>query len=223
MIKKSTWIVLGVLAVVIVAFLLIQSNTAEEETPELPTPTFQPTLLALDDQAIQTITYRQIDLEEIKLERVATLEWEVTSHPESLITAGKVEELLSYLSDLRIISTLPDPPPLEDIGLQEPVRAFIIEFENGDSYTIEIGIQTPLNNGYYARVDDGEIIIIPLMNVDQAVNVMINASIPPTPTPDPEATTPLPDDEITPTVEDSTITPEEEPTVTPTAEIEDEG
>jgi hypothetical protein len=199
MIKRSTLIVLGVLVVLIIGYLLLQSNTAEDQPPELPTPTLQPTLRSLDDQDIVKITYAQIDLDEIVIERVDTLEWVSISHPEGSMTAGKIEELLSYLSDLQVMSQLPDPPPLEEIGLQEPVRAFLIEFDDGSVYSLKIGIPTPLNTGYYVLTENGEVIVLPMMNIDQAVNLLITATTPPTPTPDPENTPSLEETEIAPT------------------------
>jgi len=125
----------------------------------------------------------------IKLEKIDTLEWIITTHPDGQVTAGNVEEILSYLSNLELISILSSTPSLEEIGLDEPVNTLRFEYEDGTSYTITIGMVTTLNDGYYAQVDDYEMaVVLPLYNIDLVISLMNNATLPPTPTPTVEAT-----------------------------------
>ncbi len=196
MIKKSTIIVVGVLAVLIVAFILLNNRTPEPVN-DLPTPTAPEMLKELDDQKLSKIIFKQIDLDTIEFKKIDTLEWTVTTHPEGQITAGKIEELLSIFSNVRILSTLNEPPRTSEIGLEEPLQTIVFEFEDSSTYTIEIGIASPINDGYYARIDGEKIVILPITNINQAVNIFTAATISPTPTPDPEATVELPDESAT--------------------------
>jgi len=187
--KKTTWIILGVFIVVLVGFLLLQNvENDSTETPE-PTSTPAPALRSLDDQDLKAIVLEESGVQTIKLERVDTLEWIVTTHPEGQVTAGNVEEILSYLSNLELISILSSTPPLEEIGLDEPVNTLRFEYDDGTSYTITIGMVTTLNDGYYAQVDDYEMaVVLPMGYIDQVIALMNTATLPPTPTPTVEAT-----------------------------------
>lgn len=187
--KKTTWIILGVFIVVLVGFLLLQNvENDSTETPE-PTSTPAPALRSLDDQDLKAIVLEESGVQTIKLERVDTLEWIVTTHPEGQVTAGNVEEILSYLSNLELISILSSTPPLEEIGLDEPVNTLRFEYDDGTSYTITIGMVTTLNDGYYAQVDDYEMaVVLPMGYIDQVIALIYTATLPPTPTPTVEAT-----------------------------------
>ncbi len=187
--KKTTWIILGVFIVVLVGFLLLQNvENDSTETPE-PTSTPAPALRSLDDQDLKAIVLEESGSQTIKLEKIDTLEWIITTHPEGQVTAGNVEEILSYLSNLELISILSSTPSLEEIGLDEPVNTLRFEYEDGTSYTITIGMVTTLNDGYYAQVDDYEMaVVLPLDNIDLVISLMNNATLPPTPTPTVEAT-----------------------------------
>jgi len=187
--KKNTWIILGVFIVVLVGFLLLQNVEIDStETPE-PTSTPAPALRSFDDQDLKAIVLEKSGSQTIKLEKIDTLEWIITTHPDGQVTAGNVEEILSYLSNLELISILSSTPSLEEIGLDEPVNTLRFEYEDGTSYTITIGMVTTLNDGYYAQVDDYEMaVVLPLYNIDLVISLMNNATLPPTPTPTVEAT-----------------------------------
>jgi len=187
--KNNTWIILGVFIVVLVGFLLLQNVEIDStETPE-PTSTPAPALRSFDDQDLKAIVLEKSGSQTIKLEKIDTLEWIITTHPDGQVTAGNVEEILSYLSNLELISILSSTPSLEEIGLDEPVNTLRFEYEDGTSYTITIGMVTTLNDGYYAQVDDYEMaVVLPLYNIDLVISLMNNATLPPTPTPTVEAT-----------------------------------
>jgi len=187
--KNNTWIILGVFIIVLVGFLLLQNVEIDStETPE-PTSTPAPALRSFDDQDLKAIVLEKSGSQTIKLEKIDTLEWIITTHPDGQVTAGNVEEILSYLSNLELISILSSTPSLEEIGLDEPVNTLRFEYEDGTSYTITIGMVTTLNDGYYAQVDDYEMaVVLPLYNIDLVISLMNNATLPPTPTPTVEAT-----------------------------------
>ena len=187
--KKTTWIILGVFIVVLVGFLFLRNvENDPTETPE-PTSTPAPALRSLDDQDLIAIVLEESGSQTIKLEKVNTLEWIVATHPEGQVSAGNVEEILSYLSNLELISILSSTPSLEEIGLDEPVNTLRFEYEDGTSYTIIIGMVTTLMDGYYAQVDYYEMaVVLPMDYIDQVISLMNNATLPPTPTPTVEAT-----------------------------------
>ncbi len=185
--KKSTWMALGVFALVLIAFLVVQNiESAPDETP-LPTAT--PALRALDDQDIAEIDYEDMQDVSIVLEQVEPLTWTSPTDPEAQITAGYIEQLMSYFSGLSIISTLPADTPLEDVGLDKPQYTITFVMEDGSTYKLDVGNPTPMSDGYYTWVDESKIVVLPVSNLEYIPTFMYIITTPPTATPDPEAST----------------------------------
>jgi hypothetical protein len=185
--KRTTWIFLGVFILVLAGFLLIQNIEKNKEAPVEDTGstlTPVPSLRSFDDQELYAIVYKEAGEISIRLEKVDTLEWTVTTHPEGQVTAGNIEEILSYLSNMELISVLSSPPSLSDVGLDDPEKALQIEYEEGTTYTISIGTATAFTDGYYAQVDDYDtVVVLPIAYVDQVITLLNETTRPPTPTP----------------------------------------
>jgi hypothetical protein len=184
--KKTTWIALGTFVLLLIAFLISQNiETAPEETP---VPTEQPTLRTLDDQDIVNIIYTDSSGNTIELERMEDLAWTSPTHPDAPVTAGNIEELISNLSGLSILSSLPSDVALGDYGLDTPSFTITFTFEDKITYQIEIGSPTALSDGYYARLDDNEILVLPTSTIEYLPTLMIKITVPPTATPNLETT-----------------------------------
>ena len=184
--KKSTWIALGAFALVLIAFLI--SQKIEPAPVETPVPTVEPTLRGLDDQEIAEIEYTDITGTTIVLEKVEALSWTSPTDPAAVVTAGNIEELLSYFSELRILSTLPADTALESVGLDEPLYSITFVMEDESTYRIEVGAPTAMSDGYYAWINKSEILVLPLTTMETIPTVMYTIVTPPTVTPEPEPT-----------------------------------
>ena len=187
--KKTTWIALGAFALVLIAFLVLQNN--ESAPVETPVPTLEPTLRGLDDQQITEIEYTDSTGVTIALEKVEALTWVSPTDPEAQVTAGKIEQLLSYLSDLSIMSTLPADTALDDLGLNEPLYSISFVLEDESTYRIEVGAPTAMSDGYYAWVDESEILVLPAATIETIPGLMYTIVSPPTATPELEPATTL--------------------------------
>ncbi|MCB2203073.1 DUF4340 domain-containing protein [bacterium] len=182
--KKSTWIVLEAFVLILIAYLVIQN--APPAVEETPTPTAQPTLRYLDDMDIQSITYTDADGAPITVEKDAELLWHSPTDPEANVTAGKIEELIANLSELRLLSTLPEDASMAALGLAQPTFTIEFGFEDQSTYLIEIGDETPLGDGYYARIDQGKIVALPAESVNQVHTIFFDFIAEPTHTPPPD-------------------------------------
>lgn len=184
--KKTTWFALGAFALLLIAFLV--SQNIESAPVETPVPTDTPALQVLDDQDIAEIDYEDMQDVTIVLKQVEPLTWTSPTDPEAQITAGYIEQLLSYFSGLNIISTLPADTPLEDLGLDTPLYSITFVMEDGSTYKLDVGDPTPMSDGYYTWIDESEIVVLPVSNMEYIPTIMYIITTPPTATPDPEAT-----------------------------------
>jgi hypothetical protein len=82
-----------------------------------------------------------------------------------------------------VLSTLPEGTSLADVGLEEPVFTIEFVFEDDSTYLLEIGNVTPLGDGYYARIDQSEIVALPADSVSQVHTIFFDFITEPTPTP----------------------------------------
>jgi len=184
--KKSTWIALGAFALVLIAFLV--SQNMESAPVETPVPTVEPTLREVDDQEISEIEYTDSTGVTIVLAKVEALTWTSPTNPEAQVTAGNIEELLSYLSGLSILSTLPSDTALDQIGLDEPLYSITFVMEDESTYRIDVGDPTAMSDGYYAWIDENEVKVLPLSTIEYIPTLMYTIITPPTATPEPETT-----------------------------------
>ena len=85
------------------SFFFIRRLFPAKEEPVEPTATPH-VLQSLDDQALKSIIYHRPGWETVvQLDKVDTLMWTVATHPDGVVTAGNVEEIISYLSELQIL------------------------------------------------------------------------------------------------------------------------
>jgi hypothetical protein len=122
----------------------------------------------------------------ILLEKVEALTWTSPTNPEAQVTAGKIEQLLAYLSDLSILSTLPSDTALDQLGLNEPIYSINFIMQDESTYRIEVGAPTAMSDGYYAWVDESEILVLPTTTMETIPGLMYTIVLPPTATPEPE-------------------------------------
>lgn len=180
--KRTTWIVLAAFVLLLTAFLVDQN--VEPALMETPVPTAQPALRNLDDQDIQSITYVDADNTSIILEKEGELTWISPTDPDATLSAGNIEELIANLSELTVLATMTQNISLSDLWLDEPVFTVKFIFEDdGSAYFIEIGNVTPFGDGYYARIDRGEIVVLPADSISQVRSIFLDFITDPTPTP----------------------------------------
>jgi hypothetical protein len=181
--KKSTWIMLGIFAVLLAAFLLYPKIAPSDEEPVEPTAT--PHILkSLDDQALKSILYESPEGETIQLDKVDTLSWTVATHPDGVVTAGNVEEIISYLSGLKILSEVTDDNTLSEVGLDNPQQSITFVYEDGSEYALAFGNLTVLGDGYYTLVNGQDIVVLPDGGIAQLGSLFDAIIHPPTPTPE---------------------------------------
>lgn len=208
MIKRNTWILL-VLFAVLVGFALFQKyKPASEEPDEDATPTETVAavefLFPAEEGIVTSILIESKDGELIGVER-SDAGWVVTRPVEANADQGPVEAAASQATALTILDRLDIDPAAA--GLESPVYTITIGFTSGDTFTAEIGDETPIGSGYYARKDDGDVLVITKDGLDALLNLLwfspalATETPPPSETPTPTST---PSESATP---EATATP----------------
>lgn len=190
MIRKSTWVVLGVFIVLAAAAILFRWSP--QSPIKLSTATPVSTAAAYVLSGITSPEVTALTLQSIegptRLVRNEDLTW--TRNEEGIVGAGKVEEVLANLLTIRVLTELAPDYALDSIGLNPPAQ--VIEINTaGRTVQIAIGDLTPTGTGNYIQVDSQPAVVVSKFAVETILQTFANA-VPSTPTPETMENTPAP-------------------------------
>lgn len=110
--------------------------------------------------------------------------WELAQPAEARADQGAAEAAASQVTTMRILDTVPDVDP-GIVGLKEPEYILTVEFTGGGERTVDVGVVTPSESGYYVRAPDDRIVIVSRSAVDALLGLLTNPPYLETPTPAP--------------------------------------
>ena len=122
--------------------------------------------------------------------------WELREPVEAAADQGAAEAAATQITTMRILDTVPDIDP-EIVGLEVPEAVLTVKFTSGEERTVDIGVVTPTESGYYIRDTEGNVAIVSKSAIDSLLGILIAPPYLETPTPAPE----------TGTATDATVTP----------------
>ena len=97
--------------------------------------------------------------------------WALLEPVEAPAEQGAAEAAASQVTTMRILDTVPDVDP-EIVGLAEPAYVLIVEFTGEVERTVDIGVITPTESGYYVRDEDGRVVIVSRSAVDAVLGLL---------------------------------------------------
>jgi hypothetical protein len=108
---------------------------------------------------------------------------------------SRIEAAISQVESLQITTQLENPPAPDVVGLDSPAYQIEVTLGDGSTQKAFIGDQTPTQNGYYARVENGPVVVVEKIGVENIVDLVANPPAVLTPTPtagEGTTTTPVP-------------------------------
>lgn len=168
MIRRQTWIFLAIFGLVL-AFTVYLNHKPSNPGDETPIPTEIPRLFP--DWAVESI--RSIEIvtgaENFRLQQNQDASWRL-ANSEQPLRQGRVQELLAYLSTLRILSSLVSAPPPEATGLANPEIQISIIKEDSTT-VVRIGSLTSTRSGYYIQIDDQLPVIVSRAAIESMLEI----------------------------------------------------
>jgi hypothetical protein len=180
-IRKPAWIA-------ILIFILLAAITLflEKRGNDLPfnqktsTPTIYKVVINSEID-ITRVILKTID-HEIVVIKDANLGWKVISPPDNADSVGIFQEKLSEILSLKVYRMLSSNTSDELLGLNKhPSLDILLEYSDGQKDTILIGDQTPIESGYYARLQNGEAVILNKISVENILDIFTQFFTTPTP------------------------------------------
>jgi hypothetical protein len=107
----------------------------------------------------------------VEIARGADNAWKLTQPIESKADQGAAEAAASQITTMSILDTVPEIDP-KLVGLETPEYVLTVNFTNGVERTVDIGVITPTESGYYVRDAEGKVIIISRSAIDSLLALL---------------------------------------------------
>ncbi len=188
MMRRSTWIVLGIF-VLLIGFTLVyqryQANNPAATPTFATTPTAPPAMLySLSDTQIKDIkiadnTGSYIDL----YQDSNSASWAIEGVPAGQADSTKIKSISTDLLALQVQETLANTVSLAAVGLETPTYTITLTTTLNQALITYVGTPTAIGTGYYVRQNDGQIMIVDKSSLDPILNALKEPPLLPTPTP----------------------------------------
>jgi hypothetical protein len=182
MVKRSTWILLAVLALATGAYFLIKGQSSKNNKLA-PTPTLSSYLITQSDGALQSLRIYDNEGNNFRMQRDLSKTWVITAPTSGAADQGLAGGAETQAGALRIILALDSPPAPVTLGLTDAAHTMELGFVNGKSHKIEVGNLTPTSSGYYVRFDGRKIYVVSQSGIDALINLLKAPPFPATATP----------------------------------------
>ncbi len=170
------------------------NRQGETKAVEEATPTPEEAFIFTEaDGMISSIEVKPAEGETVRIARNAENVWAVILPIEAEADQGMSEAAASQLTALPVTGRIEAGKSPGIFGFDNPAYVIAVEFKNGKKHSLEIGDATPSGNGYYARLDQGEILITETNGIEALLQLQTFPPYLNTPVPTAEATdTPAP-------------------------------
>jgi hypothetical protein len=194
MIKRSTWVLLVILALAVGAYFLV-NNQASKGKSLTPSATPGSFLITQAEGILQSLHIVDAKGNAFQMQRDLSKQWVITAPSSGAADQGLAGAAETQVGALSILTTLSPTSDLSTLGLSSPAYTIDLVFVNGTIHKIEVGNLTPTSSGYYVRFDGGKIYVVEKSGIDSLVNLLTSPPFPATATPVPalETATPVPE------------------------------
>jgi hypothetical protein len=177
MIRKQTWILLGVFVILIGLAFYLQKNPLKNSAALTPSPTASVSILKDWTSAdIIQIDYQDSQGAILHLKQVTSGNWSL--EPEGKpVELGKVEEIRTQILDTQVVTFLDTGADLASIGVNAPLETITLTNTKGDKAVIQIGAKTPIATGYYIRINQNTPVVVNNYSIESILDALKTANL----------------------------------------------
>jgi hypothetical protein len=184
MIRRSTWIILLVFLVWLGGAWYFQKYQAEKAAAVTPTVARKLLFEGVDQEQISGIEITSALGQTFAVAKDQDGNWVIEGFTAADTNTYQIEDMLSQLSNLTILSELDPSLALESVGLKVPIYTLKLTLQDGQQRIVQLGNVTPTGSGYYAKKENSTVAVVTKYVVDNLINYLDN---PPLATPVPTA------------------------------------
>lgn len=184
MIRRTTWIALGLFLVLLVVALYLQRNPPSTEVEATPTIALRLMEGVLPEDLVAVTIARDGDTP-VTLSRASGGAWRLAGVSAEETAQTRVETALAQLVPLPVLSTIDADVDPVTVGLAPPEVVITFETGAGERFSLEVGDQTPTGGGYYVRLEGDPPHVVGAPAVENAIGFVDDPPLVPTPEPTP--------------------------------------
>jgi len=208
MIRRSTVVYVVLLLGLVGAYFFLKNREKPADIELTLEPTSEVSYLFSVEDGIPTgIRLEAKSGDTVEVARGEDNAWMLKQPVEANADQGAVEAAASQITTMQVVDTLPTVVDLKLLGLEVPEYVLTIKFTSGAERTLEVGVLTPTESGYYVRDREtmDKIMIVSTSAIDPLTGLLTFPPYLETPTPSQipptETITPIP---VSPTPEADT-------------------
>jgi hypothetical protein len=163
MIKRSTWILLAVLALSIGAYFYLKTHPLQLST-STPTPTATESsfLITKENDTLTKVVITDAQGNTFQMGRDSSGNWVITKPKSAAADQSQAEAAETQLYALKVV-----------IGLNPPAYTISLEFSGNRQQVLEVGGLTPTSSGYYIQLE-GKVYVVSQYSIDAVVKLLQN-------------------------------------------------
>jgi len=204
MVRRSTWVLIVIFAILVgFAWLLQRYQMNKSDTSATTTATISlANIYDLNGKQVNEVIISNDAGDKIEFYRDSgsTL-WTIIDFPADQVDSFLIDSITAQLFSIKAQETLTQSPPVDSIGLDTPAYTIILTTAEGEQWITYVGSPTPIGSGYYVRIDSGPIVIVDKLVMDDVLNMLSDAPVIHTPSPE---ITPV---SVSPTQIETQVTP----------------
>lgn len=185
MIKRNTWIMIGVFAVLLTLTLVFQSGGGDADpAADLPTQVVRPLVFNVEMTDITGLRIENLDGQAVEVKKLGDVWALVQPAAEAeLVDQSRIEGLLAQLAAMPFLTESRINAPDSALQLEFAPYVLTLTMVSGDSVSLKIGKAAPTGTGYYVAFDDRVPRIASKNPLDQAIRLLEMPPLLPTPLP----------------------------------------
>ena len=185
MIRRSTWIVIVVLAALLGFSFYLRDRQSKEAAQSTPTEGTA-ALFSTSDGSPNDVKIVEASGQLVEFGRDQTGQWAVKAPIAMAADQAASEAAATQVMGLRVLANI--QLGLDVVGLDEPTDTLTVQFTSGKTHTLLIGSVTPIQNGYYCQLDGGAVLVVDKLGMDALLGLLASPPYVATLTPIPSAT-----------------------------------
>jgi hypothetical protein len=182
MIKRNTWIILGIFVLVLAFAIYYQNSPKTTAASATPTTGSKGLFTNVEEKSINTLRIEDTNGKAVALGRDSSGVWVVTEPKGGPTDVTQAETAVTQLLALQSIASLNPTNDLGIFGLSKPSYTVTIVMNGGQKYVLLIGDVTPTQNGYYVRLNQDAPDIVNKDSIDAMLGMLNNPPFVATPT-----------------------------------------
>jgi hypothetical protein len=187
MIRRSTVVYIVLLLVLVGAYYYLNNREQPAEIELTLEPgsevSVEEFLFTAEEGTPNGIRIESKSGETVEVRRGEDNAWTLTQPVEAQADQAAAEAAASQVTAMPVLDTVPDVDP-GIVGLEDPEYHLTIKFTNGGERSVDVGVITPTESGYYVR-DADKILIVSRSAIDPLLGLLTSPPYMETPTSSP--------------------------------------